>query len=425
MLIYSIAFVVLILLYCAIIGLEMSFTKANQLTLELKRDQKGNVNRHLANILDDPRIFWKTTTALVYLLVISTFLIMTQIVDLVIVKYCPERVQDYFAMYPYMSVVGALIIHIFIIHFLRMVIVKPIFHHKPENKINFYSAIIVAFSRIFVPIMNVFKSISDFVLVYLFNARVNKQAPVYEGIFPQKFYRESVQGLSVLDTLNKEFFRGAVDLTQVNVRKCVTPRIEMVAISVTSSIIELRQLFIESGHSKIVVYDKHLDNILGYVIHFDIHQNPQSIKDILQELPEVPETMSALDIIKQFTRERKSMALVSDEFGGTTGIVTMEDVLEEIFGNIKDEYATKEFVEKKVSDNEYIFSGRLKVEYLNQKYNFNLVEKVAETLSGYVIKMNESIPRAKQKIIIGMYEFEVLLVTETRIESVKLRILSH
>lgn len=304
-------------------------------------------------------------------------------------------------------------------------IARPIFHHRPENKINFFSHLIIFFSKIFVPIMNMFRRISDFTLVYLFNSRINKTAATFEGIYPQKFYRESIQGQSVLDTLNKEFFRGAVDLTHVNVRKCITPRIEMGAISIHSSIDELRNKFIDSGHSKIVVYDKHLDNVLGYVIHFDLHQNPQSIRDILIDLPIVPETMSALEIIKQFTRDRKSMALVSDEFGGTSGIVTMEDVLEEIFGNIKDEYSTTEFIDKKVSENEYIFSGRLKIEYLNQKYGFNLIDEIAETLSGYIIKMYESIPKSKKKIIIGKYEFEILLVTETRIESVRLKVLNH
>lgn len=416
---------VILFFYCITIGVEMAITKANHLTLELKRDQRGKVNQNLARILDDPRLFWKTTTPLVYIFLTGSFIIMIMLINRLIQAYAPMSVKEYLMAYPYMLVLGVVCFHLVVIHFIRNFIARPIFHYKPENKINFYSHIIMRLSRIFVPIMNAFKATSEFVLVYLFNARVNKDAPLFEGIFPNKFYRESVQGHSALEALNKEFFRGAVDLTQVSVRKCVTPRIEMVALSVQSSIEDLRKLFIESGHSKIVIYDKHLDNILGYVIHFDLHQNPQSIKDIIQELPKVPETMSALDIIKQFTRERKSMALVVDEFGGTTGIVTTEDVLEEIFGNIKDEYATNEFVEKKISENEYIFSGRLKIEHLNQKYGFNFKEDIAETLSGYVIKMNESIPRNKQKIIIGMYEIEVLLVTETKIESVRLRTLSH
>jgi len=403
----------------------MSITKANHLALELKRDQKGKVNFDLAKILDNPRIFWKTTTALSYICIISSFLLLLLVLDKVVKLFLYNYVGAYLESYPYMLVVAAVFFHLIILHILRNFISKPIFHYKPENKINFYSHIIVFMSHVMVPMMNIFKSASDFILVYLFNARVNKEAPIFEGIYPQRFYKESIQGHSVLDTLNKEFFRGAVDLTQVSVRKCVTPRIEMVALSIHASIDELRKLFIDSGHSKIVVYDKHLDNIKGYVIHFDLHNNPQSIADILQELPVVPETMSALDIIKLFTRERKSMALVSDEFGGTTGIVTMEDILEEIFGNIKDEYSNKEFVEKKLSDNEYIFSGRLKLEYLNHKFGFNLQENVAETLSGYVIKMNEAIPKAKQKIIIGMYEIEVLLVTETKIESLRLKILNH
>lgn len=417
--------VFLLTMYTIVAGVEISLTKANHLALELKRDQKGKVNMHLAMILDNPRLFWKTTTALIYILNICIFITITFLAKEGMDRLVEYKIGQYFQQYPYMFILVPIIFHLLLIHFITHYIAKPIFHHKPENKINFHSHIIIFFSRFFVPMMNVFRNISDFILVYLFNARVNKEAPVFEGIFPKKFYKESVQGLNVLDALNKEFFRGAVDLTQVSVRKCITPRTEMAAITVNASIEELRKKFIESGHSKIVVYEKHLDNILGYVIHFDIHQNPSSIREILIDLPVVPETMSALEIIKQFTRDRKSMALVSDEFGGTTGIVTMEDVLEEIFGNIKDEYATNEFVEKKISDNEYIFSGRLKIEYLNHKYGFQFRENIAETLSGYIIKMHESIPKAKQKIIIGMYEFEILLVTETKIESVRFKVLNH
>lgn len=143
----------------------------------------------------------------------------------------------------------------------------------------------------------------------------------------------------------------------------------------------------------------------------------------MHTIPTVPEAMNAVDLLNQFTRERKSIAWVIDEFGGTAGIVTMEDILEEIFGEIRDEYDDEEYVEKQLSANEFIFSGRLEVEYINEKYKLNLPLDDAETLSGFIIENHESIPTQKERIIIGDYEFDILLVTETRIETVKVKVL--
>ena len=172
-----------------------------------------------------------------------------------------------------------------------------------------------------------------------------------------------------------------------------------------------------------VVYSDNLDNILGYVHQLDLFKNPSDIQSILLPIPAVPESMSATDLINKFSRERKSIAWVVDEFGGTAGIVTMEDVLEEIFGDIQDEYDTEELVDKQLSENEYIFSGRIELDYLNAQYDFDFPENEAETLSGYIIEQYKSIPRQKERIIIGRYEFDVLNVSNTRIETIKMKVL--
>jgi len=145
----------------------------------------------------------------------------------------------------------------------------------------------------------------------------------------------------------------------------------------------------------------------------------------MHRIPAVPEAMNAVELLNQFTRERKSIAWVLDEFGGTAGIVTMEDILEEIFGEIQDEYDVEEYVEKQLSANEFIFSGRLEVEYINEKYGLDLPTEDAETLSGFIIENHESIPKQKERIIIGVYEFNVLLVSDTRIETVKMKVLGN
>ncbi len=161
----------------------------------------------------------------------------------------------------------------------------------------------------------------------------------------------------------------------------------------------------------------------GYIHQLDLFKNPPYIKSILHTIPAVPESMSATDLINKFSRERKSIAWVVDEFGGTAGIVTMEDLLEEIFGEIRDEYDTDEFEERKLSNDEFIFSGRLELDYINRKYNLDLPENESETLSGYIINQHETIPHLKDRIIIGDYEFEILNVTDTRIEMVRVKVL--
>ena len=171
------------------------------------------------------------------------------------------------------------------------------------------------------------------------------------------------------------------------------------------------------------MFEKNIDHIVGYIHQLDLFKNPADIRSVLLPIPAVPESMSAADLIGKFTKERKSIAWVVDEFGGTAGIVTMEDVLEEIFGEIHDEYDSEEFVEKRISENEYIFSGRLELDYLTEKYNLEFADEDSETLSGYIINHHETIPQQKERIIIDDYEFDVLNVSDTRIEMVKLKVL--
>jgi putative hemolysin len=186
---------------------------------------------------------------------------------------------------------------------------------------------------------------------------------------------------------------------------------------------EIKKKFIETKLSRLVVFENNIDHITGYIHQLDMFKNPARPEDVLLPIPAIPESMTATDLISKFTKERKSIAWVVDEFGGTAGIVTMEDILEEVFGEIRDEYDTEEFEEKQLSETEFIFSGRLEIDYLARKYalEFPEDEDDSETLSGYIINYHETIPRMKERIIIDDYEFEVLHVSDTRIESVKVK----
>jgi putative hemolysin len=209
----------------------------------------------------------------------------------------------------------------------------------------------------------------------------------------------------------------------VRIRECLVPRKEIEAIDVSTTIQEVRKKMIDTKLSKLVVFDGNIDHIVGYIHQLDLFKKPSALKDILLPIPAIPESMSATDLISKFSKERKSIAWVVDEFGGTAGIVTMEDLLEEIFGEIRDEYDVEEFEEKKISETEYIFSGRLELDYLKEKYNLEFPENESETLSGLIIHQHETIPKLKERIIIGDYEFEIMNVSDTRIEMVKLKML--
>ena len=221
-----------------------------------------------------------------------------------------------------------------------------------------------------------------------------------------------------------ELFENALSLFSIEISECLIPRKEIVGIELTDSFEEIKQTFIDSKHSKLIVYENDMDNIIGYIHHSDFYSKPESIKELVREIPTVPQTMTAIEMLSFFKRKQKSIAWVVDEFGGTEGILTTEDLLEELFGEIQDEHDESEYIEQQIASNEYILSGRLEVEYINDKFDLEIPTESAETLSGYIIEEHNEIPNKDEKIVIDNYEFKILQVTKTRIETVKLKVLN-
>lgn len=320
-------------------------------------------------------------------------------------------------------VVDTLIATVVILFFAEFV-PKAIFRSKAEALLSFFSVPILIMYYLLYPLAKVFVSISEFILKYLFNVRIKENQTVFSRIDLEHFVKQSLHGHeNENNELNTELFENALYLVNVKIRKCMVPRNEIEAVEINTPIQDVRQKFIKTQLSKIIVYENSIDNIVGYLHHLDLNRRPKAIKEVLHTIAAVPEAMSAVDLMNRFTRERKSIAWVIDEFGGTAGIVTMEDVLEEIFGDINDEYDVEEHVEQQISENEFIFSGRLELDYLNEKYDFHFPTDDSETLSGYIIASHETIPKIKERIIIDRYEFDVLLVSDTRIETVKMKVL--
>lgn len=218
-----------------------------------------------------------------------------------------------------------------------------------------------------------------------------------------------------------KLFRNALDFSEVKLRECIVPRPDVAALPIDSSMDELSRLFITSGFSRIPIYKESIDDIIGYVHISSLLHNPATIKEVLSKILVVPETMPAQRLLNLFIKDRKSIAVVVDEFGITAGIVTIEDIMEEIFGEIEDEHDHLNLRETKISDREYIFSGRLEVDYLNEKYHLNLeVREEYETLAGLILYFNESIPQEGDKIEVNGTNFQILKVRNARIEEIKI-----
>ncbi|WP_315818695.1 hemolysin family protein [Paraflavitalea speifideaquila] len=265
--------------------------------------------------------------------------------------------------------------------------------------------------------------ISVFVLNIIFDMRIDKKKPPFSRADLEQFNTQNNEHHNQSQDLKAELFENALSLPKVKVRECLVPRKEIEAVDIKTTVEEVRKTFVDTKLSKLVVYDGDIDHILGYVHQLGLFKGPATIKDMLLPIPAIPESMSATDLITKFSKERKSIAWVVDEFGGTAGIVTMEDLLEEIFGEIKDEFDVEEFEDKRVSEDEFILSGRLELDYLKEKYGLEFPDQDSETLSGFIIQQHETIPKLRERIIIGDYEFDVMSVSDTRIETVRLKIL--
>jgi len=397
-------------------GLEIAFVSVNRLSIELKKKQGKRSGLIIARFLERPSRFIGTT-----LLGFNIFLVIYGLLfsDLLKLSFWnPFGIRN-----EYVKLVFDTLISTFIVLLFGEFIPKAIFRAKNDSLLSFFAPVAKFFYDLLYPIAFIFVRISEWILKYIFNVRVKDKDEAFSQVDLEHFFLQTKEQDEDSQELNTELFENALSLPMVKVRQCLVPRTEVESVELTDSIEDVRQRFIQTKLSKLVVYETSIDNIVGYVHQLDLFKRPTELKAVLHSIPAVPESMSATDLINKFSKERKSIAWVVDEFGGTAGIITMEDVLEEIFGEIHDEYDVEEFVEKQISEKEYIFSGRLELDYVNEKYGFEFPEAESETLSGYIINEHEAIPKLKETIIIGDIQFDILNVSETRIEMVKLKLL--
>jgi CBS domain containing-hemolysin-like protein len=414
-----IAIIAAVLLIGFFSGIEISFISVSKLSIELKKKQ-GNYNGKVwSAFMEKPSKFLGTTLLILNVLLVIYAFLWSEVLKSVWIYWGVEN--------PYVMLAVETLIATLILLFFEFIF-KAIFRAKGNSILgsSFITFLVNAVYKLFSGITVYFVNMAEWMLKYIFNVKLQNKNEAFTKIDLDHYVQQLGANENEENTeLNNEIFANVLSLAETRIRECLIPRKEIIAVDINSSLEEIKNRFIETKLSKLVVYEDNIDNVQGYIHQLDMFKNPGDLRSILLPIPAIPESMNATDLINKFTKERKSIAWVIDEFGGTAGIVTMEDLLEEIFGDIYDEYDVKEdLIDKQVAPNEYIFSGRLELDFLLEKYKlaFRKNEEI-ETLSGYIISLHESIPRQKDRIIIDDYQFDILSVSETRIETVKLKVL--
>ncbi|MBP9098578.1 MAG: HlyC/CorC family transporter [Ferruginibacter sp.] len=408
-------------------GIEIAFISANKLSIELNKKQGTHSGKTWGAFAERPAKFIGTTLMAVNIVMVIYGLLVGDML-FPIWQWIETRLPASSAAYvKFIKLLVETVLSTAIILFVKF-LSKAFF--KARNNDILSSDIITYIVRFFYWLLSAlaafFVNIAEWILQYIFNVKVNHNKDAFSKVDLEHFMNQNKHpDEEESSEINKELFENALSLSEVKLRECLIPRKEIESINANDSIESVKEKFIETKLSKLVVYENNIDSILGYVHQLDMFKQPATLKEVLHPIPTVPESMSATDLMNKFSRERKTIAWVIDEFGGTAGIVTMEDLLEEIFGEIEDEYdVAEEFVDKQIAANEYIFSGRLELDFIVEKYNLHFSgDNEAETLSGYIIQNHEAIPRQKQRIIIDNYEFDILNVSDTRIETVKVKVL--
>lgn len=308
---------------------------------------------------------------------------------------------------------------------------KAIFRINPNVALNFLALPVALFYLLFYPVTKFATGLSSFVLKYLFKVKIEqkKENRVFgridlNNLFGKMDGQKSPTGKKVDSEI--KLFQNALDFSKLKIRECMIPRPEMEMLEVGEEMAILSKKFVETGYSKIMIYEGDSDNIIGYVHSSDLFSQPASIRSCLRKISFVPETMEASKLLKILLREHKSAAIVVDEFGGTAGMVTTEDILEEIFGEIDDEHDTPELIEKMVNENLFIFSGRVAISRLNETYGLKIKEdEQYETLAGYILFHHASIPKINSVLIIENFECKILRSTKTKIELVEMKKISN
>ena len=398
-------------------GMEIAFISANKLKIELDGKQGDFFAKIIANFFKRPSRF------------IGAMLVGDNVSLVVYGIFMAKLLEPQIEAYTKSSLVILLIqtiISTLIILVTAEFLPKTLFRINPNSMLRFFALpLFIIYWIMFLPMLLVI-GISELLIKIFFPQLSSEEDLNFGRIDLEHYLKEGAdQSLSQEEVDHEiQIFQNALDFSKVKARECMIPRTEIVALEMEADIEKLKEQFIETGLSKILIYRDNIDNIIGYTHSFELFKKPESIKAILLPVPIIPMSMQANEILEIFIQQKRSIAVVVDEFGGTAGIVTIEDIIEEIFGEIEDEHDKEALIETKINDNEFLFAARLEVDYLNNEYNLGLPESDNyETLAGLIIDTFESIPMLNEQIQKDQFLFTVKKVFQNKIDLVHLRVL--
>jgi putative hemolysin len=406
-----------ILLSAFFSGMEIAFVSANKFQIELEKKKEGLTSKILSRLTAKSSKF------------ITTMLVGNNIA-LVIYSFFMGKVLTEILPLDFLNEISILIIQTIISTLVILVtaefLPKAIFRIYANETLWFFAPLTYFFYIIFHFISNFITTISDFFLKIFFNSLKDERQTEFSKEELGNYITTQLEHYDDDFEVDSEIqiFQNALEFDTVKAREIMIPRTEIVAVDIKESISVLKKLFIETGYSKILVYNESLDDILGYAHAFEMFKKPKNIKSILLPVEYVPESMMINNVLNLLIKKKRSISVVLDEFGGTSGVITVEDIVEELFGEIIDEHDTVELLENKINSREFEFSARLEVDYLNENYNLNIEEDEAyETLGGFIVYHNEDIPKQDEIIKINNLHFKMLKVDSSKIMEVYVKVL--
>ena len=401
-------------------GMEIAFVSSNKIYLEIEKKQDDFISKILTKLTQKPSKF------------IATMLVGNNISMVVYGFFMGDLLMHWFENFglqltPFSNLLLQTTISTLIVLMTSEFLPKVFFQIYANTFIKFFALPAYFFYRLFYYISSFLIWISDFVLRKFFKTQGDQINLSFSKIELGNYISEQMNSVQDHETVDSEIqiFQNALEFSAVKARDIMTPRTELVAVDLHDSVADLRELFIKTGYSKILVYINTLDDIVGYVHSFELFKKPRSIKTIMIPVEFVPETILIKDTMNLLSKKRKSVAVILDEYGGTSGIITMEDIVEELFGEIEDEHdSDEELIENKIDESTYIFSTRLDVAYLNEEYKLNIPQSDSYgTLGGFIVDFTKEIPQKGNQITINNFQFSVEEATNKKIELVKMTLL--
>ena len=410
--------IILLSLLCSAFfsGMEIAFVSSNRLNLEIEKKQTGLIPKLLSIITKDPSRF------------ISTMLIGNSFALVIYGLFMGQFIFDNlsFLFLPSMNELTVLLLQTIISTLLILIaaefIPKVLFQIYSNLSMKIFSIPAYIFYIILYPLTSLVTIFSNFILKTFFKVSSEESEFSFSKVELENYIENEIDKSDNNLDSEIEIFQNALELSEIKARDVMVPRAEIIALENSSNILNAKKIFIETGFSKIPIYKNSIDDIVGYIHSFDFLKKPQNINESILPVVFVPEPMLVNDVLEKLTRQRKSIAVVIDEYGGTSGIITVEDIVEELFGEIEDAHDNYDLHEKKISEGIYELSSRLEIEYLNKSYGLNLPESESyETLGGLIVFNKEEIPKVGEEIIISGYSIQILHASSSKIEKVILK----